>query len=114
MHWELRVVWGAEIMLGQQNSLETLAVIALIKAYGKPPCYHIIKTRENLFRRNLSQALFHIDTTLALIEELGRFSIWPNPDLMKAIVMHELGKQEEAEQYWEQSIDLACRIKYRF
>ena len=28
--------------------------------------------------------------------------------------MHELGKQKEAEKYWEQSIDLASRTRYRF
>ncbi len=75
--------------------------------------YHELKTRENLFRRNLNQALFHANTQLKLCEELGSLFNLVKARLMKAIVMHEVGNQEEAEQYWEQAIDLASRIKAR-
>ena len=55
-----------------------------------------------------------MDTALALIEELGQVFDLAQFRLMKAVVMHELGKPKEADQYWEQAIELAGRIQYRF
>ncbi|HUL37605.1 MAG TPA: BTAD domain-containing putative transcriptional regulator [Thermodesulfobacteriota bacterium] len=98
---------------GASKFLETLAA-SPYKTRWDTAFYHYYKARENLFRRNLNQASFHMDTALALVEELGQVFDLAQFRLMKAFVMHELGNRKEAEQYWQQSNDLACRIKYRF
>jgi len=98
---------------GAAKFLETLAG-APYKTRWDTAFYHYYKARENLFHRNLNQALFHMDTALSLIEELGQVFDLAQFRLLKAVVMHELGKGREAEQSWKQAVDLACRSKYRF
>ena len=97
---------------GASKFLETLGALEC-KTPWAASFYHYDKTRENLFKRNLNQALFHIDTTLKLSDELGQAFDWVTFRLMKAIVMHELGNRQQGEQYWEQAMERANRIKYR-
>lgn len=92
--------------------LETLGALEYKTAWATS-FYHYYKSRENLFKRNLNQALFHIDTALTLSDEVGQVFDWVTFRLMKAIVMHELGNRQQEEQYWEQAMEMANRIKYR-
>ncbi len=75
--------------------------------------YQSLKARENLFHRNLNEALSYANANLKLCEELGFFFNLVTAQTIKALVLHEMGKPEEAEQYCNQAIDLARRIKAR-
>ncbi len=98
---------------GATKFLENLGALKY-KSVWETAFYYFLKARVSLFRRDLNQTLFHADTALKLLEELGSGFLLGGYRLMKALVMHELGNQQEAEQYWEQAMDQIYRLKEYF
>lgn len=73
--------------------------------------YHFLKAREALFRKNAVQASFHADISLNLADELGYVFFMGFRHLMKANVLHELGKPRRAEKHLKYASDIAERTK---
>jgi LuxR family maltose regulon positive regulatory protein len=69
--------------------------------------YHFLRSREAFFRRDLDQADLHAGLALEILERVGApWNSWIC-HLLKALVMHELGKQLEAEEHLGRAFHLA-------
>jgi DNA-binding SARP family transcriptional activator len=61
--------------------------------------YHLIRIREALSRKDIGQACFHVDMASELINNVKSTLSIVFLDVARAHVMHELGKQKEAEDH---------------
>jgi DNA-binding SARP family transcriptional activator len=61
--------------------------------------YHLIRIREALSRKDIGQACFHVDMASELINNVKSTLSVVFLDVARAHVMHELGKQKEAEDH---------------
>jgi LuxR family maltose regulon positive regulatory protein len=73
--------------------------------------YHLLRGREGLARGNLEQASLHAELALKISTEVGAPFSLVNCHLVKAHVMHELGKNQQAAEHLAQAFIMARRIK---
>jgi ATP/maltotriose-dependent transcriptional regulator MalT/DNA-binding SARP family transcriptional activator len=73
--------------------------------------YYFLKTRAALIRRDLRQASLHVELALKLAADQGSPFPLGLGHLLKAHVMHELGKDQQSAQHLSHGSSIACQTK---
>jgi LuxR family maltose regulon positive regulatory protein len=93
--------------------LEKLASSSNLKPWDK--CfYHLLRAWENGLRGDLGQASLHSEIVGTFAKEVGAPYTLLLSLLIRARVMHELGKYKEAAEHLEEAFGVARRIKSQF
>jgi ATP/maltotriose-dependent transcriptional regulator MalT/DNA-binding SARP family transcriptional activator len=73
--------------------------------------YHHLRTLEALTKANTKQAALHVDLALKFCKGMGNPFSLVQCNLAKAHVLHQLGKDGEANEYLAQSLEMAHKMK---
>jgi len=75
--------------------------------------YHHLRTLEALTKANTKQAALHADLALKFCKDMGNPFSLVQCNLGKAHVLHQFGKDGEANEYLAQSLEMARKMKSR-
>jgi DNA-binding SARP family transcriptional activator len=75
--------------------------------------YHHLRTHEALIKSNIKQAALHADLALKFCKDMGNPFSLVQCTLVKAHILHQLGKDEEANEYLAHSLEMARKMKSR-